>query len=439
MDASSQHLAPFGSELRRRRTDAGLSLTALAKLVHYSKSHLSKVETGVKPPSQDLARRCDGALSCAGKLAKLAPGPPPAAFLPVNSELGEVWILTLDNDGGNGFRAVSRRQLLAGGVAGLGGLDLSAHGAARLRPGTPPRGGEAALSAYRAMFDLLRGLGQYQSPAMLMPTLVSQTHALRTIALNARPSERDGALVLAARYAEYTGWMAQEAGDDNRAIWWTDHAVDLASAAGDDEMAAYSLVRRGLITLYRHDAGQTVDLAVRAQSATTDPRIRGLAAQREAQGHALAGDRDSCLRALDRAAALLAQPADGAGGPVVGTSHVADPVAVVTGWCLFDLGRPMEAAEILRRELDRIPAHAARARTRFGARLALALADAGEPEAACAAAAPVLDAYGQIDSATIRVDLRGLARELNRWPTHPAILETRLQLTEALRTPAALA
>jgi hypothetical protein len=256
---------------------------------------------------------------------------------------------------------------------------------------------------------------------------------LHSVARHARPSERDAALVLAARFAEYTGWMAQEAGDDHRAVWWTDHAVDLASAAGDDEMAAYALVRRGLITLYRHDAGQTVELAERAQSATTDPRIRGLAAQREAQGHALAGDHDACFRALDRAATLLTAPGRN-GGPVLGTSNVTDPVAVATGWCLFDLGQPVQAAEILRRELDRIPAHATRARTRFGARLALALAGGGELEAACAVAGPVLDACEQIDSATIRVDLRGLARELNRRPTHAAVLETRLRLTAALRT-----
>src|SRR5215203_3917166 len=37
----------FGEELRRRRLNAGLSLTALSSAVHYSKAQLSKVERGI--------------------------------------------------------------------------------------------------------------------------------------------------------------------------------------------------------------------------------------------------------------------------------------------------------------------------------------------------------------------------------------------------------
>jgi transcriptional regulator with XRE-family HTH domain len=52
----------FGEDLRRRRLEAGLTLTCLARLVHYSKGQLSKVERGIKMPSRDLARLCDVAL-----------------------------------------------------------------------------------------------------------------------------------------------------------------------------------------------------------------------------------------------------------------------------------------------------------------------------------------------------------------------------------------
>src|SRR5262249_9162730 len=140
-------------------------------------------------------------------------------------------------------------------------------------------------------------------------------------------------------YAEYTGWMAQEAGDDVGAAWWTGRAVDLAEAGGDREMAAYALVRRALITLYQQDAVQTVELARLARPAATNPRIRSLASLREAQGHALAGDYDACFRALDRAGgAVPASVVPGSavpGGvvldaPVIGTSQVPDPVATAT-------------------------------------------------------------------------------------------------------------
>jgi ribosome-binding protein aMBF1 (putative translation factor) len=44
-------LMSFGAELRRQRLAAGLSLGGLAERVHYSKSHLSKIERDRKAPS----------------------------------------------------------------------------------------------------------------------------------------------------------------------------------------------------------------------------------------------------------------------------------------------------------------------------------------------------------------------------------------------------
>jgi hypothetical protein len=110
-------------------------------------------------------------------------------------------------------------------------------------------------------------------------------------------------LIIASRYADYTRWLVQERGTDFGALRWTRQAIELANAAGDPSFAAYGLVRHALMTLYRGDAAQTIQLARRAQAGTLPPRIRGLAAAREAQGHAIAADYDSTMRALDRASA----------------------------------------------------------------------------------------------------------------------------------------
>src|SRR3954452_18469817 len=64
---------PFGIELRRLRVAAGLSLSDLSGLVHYTPGQLSKVETGVRHPTVELARLCDSALRAQGTLACLAP------------------------------------------------------------------------------------------------------------------------------------------------------------------------------------------------------------------------------------------------------------------------------------------------------------------------------------------------------------------------------
>lgn len=71
MEINTTRTRSFGSALRAARRDRGLSLGQLAQLVNYSKSHLSRVETEDKAPTDMLARRCDEALHTGGRLSGL--------------------------------------------------------------------------------------------------------------------------------------------------------------------------------------------------------------------------------------------------------------------------------------------------------------------------------------------------------------------------------
>ncbi|MFE4592656.1 helix-turn-helix domain-containing protein [Streptomyces laurentii] len=412
----------FGPELRRRRLEAGMTLDGLAARVHYSKAQLSKVETGRQRPTPELARLCDGAVGAGGELAALVPA-------------------------GSRSARPSRRLVVTAGAASALALGAPAHAAAP-GPGTAPArnvahtaaleaadavGGQL-LDGVQALFEQFRRLGQTAPAAAVLPGLAAQTRSLPALALGAGAGTARGLYVLASRYAEFTGWMAQESGDDTAALAWTDHAVGLAEAAGDRDLAAYALVRRALIAFYVGDARATVDLVQAAQKSRLPARIRGLAAQREAQGHALAGDRDACLRALDRARALLDRASGPGpdGRPVIGTTHVGDPAAMTAGWCLLDLGLPAEAAAALDREVARIPAHAVRTRVRYGARQALSHAVAGEIDHACALARPLLSESGALVSATIRTDLHRLSRVLGRHRGNAAVRALSPDLAAAL-------
>jgi tetratricopeptide (TPR) repeat protein len=239
-------------------------------------------------------------------------------------------------------------------------------------------------------------------------------------------------LILGSRYAEYTGWLAQETGNDLAALRWTRRAADLANAADDTGFAAYGLVRHALVTLYRDDARQTVQLASRAQASCLPPRIRGLAAAREAQGHAIGADYNSAMRALDRASILLSTVAADTEQPVIGTGNVADPVEMIRGWCLYDLGRPSDAAKIIERQLATIPRNATRARARYAARRALSCAVAGDIDQACLLATDLLDDVARVRSATIAKDLHALAHSLGRYQRHQAVRELSPRLGTAL-------
>ncbi|WP_431781979.1 helix-turn-helix domain-containing protein [Streptomyces chumphonensis] len=407
----------FGEELRKRRLEAGLSLTGLSGLVHYSKAQLSKVERGIKAPSRDLSRLCDAALGADGALIAL--NAPAAVDSPVVSAPGRVeeenWMMRLSPYGLNSFGPVGRRDVVNAGVASL--MTWKSDGS------TPasPAAGAGMLEASRSLFTHYRRLGQAVEPGLLLPVLITQTHTLRKLSAQSDRDTKRRLLALGSRYAEYVGWLVQESGNERAALWWTQRAVELAAAGGDQALAGYALVRRALVTLYREDAEQTIELARRAQSSVLPSRIRGLAAQREAQGHALAGDSSACLHSLDRARALLTRPNDGADDPVIGSMHLPDPVGMVTGWCLVDLGRPREAGEELDRQLIQVGPDAVRTQVRYGVRRALAYASAGEVDHACALTEPLLDGVTAVRSATVTTDLRRLVRVLARYPDHPLV------------------
>jgi hypothetical protein len=334
--------------------------------------------------------------------------------------------MELDESGEVRIKELPRRQVLANAGAMLG---LAITGGHR------PEIDERTLAVLRATFDQHRVLGTMASPRVVLAPVIAHLHTLRALAAENPEPKRSDLFLLASRVAEYAGWMCQEAGNEAAALRWTDRAVSYAGAGRDPHLASFALFRRAEIALYQHNPIRTVELARRAQdNPTAGPRILGLAARCEAQGHALAGDSDAYERTLDRAADLLATR-DPSTGPVLGSASVADEVALVRGWSLYDLGRPREAAEILDRQVVAIPPTARRARTRFDARRALAHAVGGDIDQACTVTRGLLDDAAQVDSATIRLDLADLAKTLRRWHNDPAVHDLYPDLVRTLNAP----
>jgi transcriptional regulator with XRE-family HTH domain len=420
----------FGTELRRRRQLAGVSLTQLAAMTHYSKGYLSKVECGGKNANPSLAILCDAALGANGALVALV-GParrPPDEPDEPDPVLGDgLWDLRLSPDGG-GYLA-----------RGDGALDVGSRfgpsfGADRLA-GDPA----AVLALYADRFTQERSLGQLLSPALVLPALITETHLLIGLADRAQDGTGAGLWRMAAQFAEYVGWMVQETGDDRQALWWTAFAVRLAEKGGDLSLRPYAYFRQSDITLHADDPLGTIGLARQAQEhPEATVRVRGLAVQREAHGHAMLGDREACMRALDRSAELLDEASRVATGtPVLGVHAVPDPTAMARGWCLVDLGRPADAAAVLEDGLAGFEAGATRARARYGVRTALAQVIADEVERACEILEWLADDLRQIDSATVRHDVRLLNREFRRHPNQPRVRDLLPVLADLLRGPAA--
>ncbi|MET8994337.1 helix-turn-helix transcriptional regulator [Amycolatopsis sp. NPDC004169] len=418
----------FGTHMRQVREQAGMSLTALATKINYSKSYLSKIENDLKPPTPDIARRCDAAFGTVGLLSSLVrqPGAEPT------TERGadETWAMIGDAGGEPRFHRLPH------GLGALPGLDAAPGLRLTGRAAYPAAIDESVLEGLLATFEQYRRLGTVSSPGTVLGPVIAQVLALRAMAASGQPEPlREQVLLLASRAAEYVGWMSQEAGEEAGALWWTHRAAAIAEEAGDHHFAGYALVRQAEIAMYRQDPLTTIDLAIQAQAVRgAGTRIRGLAARCEAQGLALIGDANGYHRALERATNLLAeQDSPTPGTPHLGSTSVADEIGLSQGWSLYDLGRHAEAAEVLDAHVIGIAAGARRARARFGARRVLAHAASGEFERACALAPAVLRDARYVDSATIRTDLRELAKVVARWHRHPGARELRLELSALLR------
>ena len=77
-ESPAQATPSFPAQLRRLRRERGMSLADLARRTHYSKGYLSKIETGVKRATVDVARQCDNILRAEGELLRLVRETAPA-------------------------------------------------------------------------------------------------------------------------------------------------------------------------------------------------------------------------------------------------------------------------------------------------------------------------------------------------------------------------
>ena len=391
-------LSEFGKELRRRRIAAGISLSSFARKIFYSKGYLSRVENGKQRPSTDMVRRFDWELQTGGALIRLLR---------------------------------------------TSGETVPEAGAAQL-PGTPSPLHSDYASAAQAVdvqilfnegFEHARRLGHRYSPRIVLSGLLPQIGALSSIAAETRDPEAATSLrYLVARQQEYAGWMFQEHGDQLAAANWTAASARTAAVVGDTAFGLWTLVRRAEIALYQDDPGAVLGLCARVTTACRDDLVLGAVAARvAAQGHALEGDRSACLLALERAAEISSRSGSSVG--TFGTTSLSDPLSMVTGWALYELGDAAAAAETLDREVSKIPATSVRSRARFGIRAALAHATVGDVDQACAMARSLLIPVEQTASATIAGDLRRLCRSLARWSTDPRVSALLPELRAASRLP----
>jgi transcriptional regulator with XRE-family HTH domain len=478
---------PSKGGLRARREAAGLSLQDLAVRSGYSRSYLSRVETGQRAATPIVVRvYAELPAAEANKPTDPAPAPAPAPeprqrqTAAAGLELGVTW-----------FGSEVRRLRLAAGksldILGsevylsrpyLGKIEqgdarasyqlalsldtaLDAQGrlarlfvaeCARVGPVAPDidilvRGGPDRVTAgdldpaelaaaAAARLEALRIRSHRAGPYSVMHDLAAGVIDLRGLVRGAGRGAANPAWPVLLRYAELLGWTAQETGHDAIALRWTGTVADWAHVLGDADALSYALTRRSQLSRRRGDATTAVDLARRAAAVPAiSPRVALFAAQREAQACALARDETAFYLALDRYQAVLEMSSRRASAAAWGP--VPDPAfersRLFEATCLIDLADFRTAASLFDQGMARLgPRRTGYAR--LAVRWAIAYAQVGEPEQACDVMLESLPTLARQGSASLRGDLKLLIRVLNRYRRSSAVGALLPDLTSVARS-----
>lgn len=233
---------------------------------------------------------------------------------------------------------------------------------------------------------------------------------------------------LASRFAEFTGWLQQDVGNDAEALRLTCRAVDFAEMAGDGELTTYNRMRKANVLTTATDLPLAASTAGRALADATErfPHLVPVCLRQVALTAARMRDEHSARSAIERAVDLSTA--------FVNTSDAHSSyctksyVQMEAALCLLVLRQPAEAEEACREALATWPDGHVRDRTLCLARRAVALVDLREFDEACRTAMAAIDGVRSAPSGRALHMLRVITTRLRPLGRNTNVRE----LTEAL-------
>lgn len=303
----------FPERLRALRRERGLSLKALYRIAHVSKSLLSEYENGSKRPSAEMARTLDRALEAGGELAALV-------------------VETPRTEADDEAADMIRRALHAPRV--IDGAQVEAFA--------------GVLAAHRRADDEV-------DAAMLLPMVLAGHDQIHHLAAEARGPHAHQAQLVATEWTQFTGWLHAQTRHDSHAARLLNEAADRAMELGAPNLACQAWGFRGYLERQRGVPARITRAfmtAAETPGASTLHRIDALL--NAVHGRGLMGEKREALRLLDQANDMTtAATAD----DVDPASYWLTPewLRIPMGMAYLGLDRPDDAAENLRAGLHELP------------------------------------------------------------------------------------
>jgi len=319
-DAAVAARRELGVQLAVLRDAARLTQEELARRVGYVRSTVGNVETGRQRVPRRFWIQCDQILATSG-------------------------VLTEAHDRIEGLeRQAALTAATDPPVAVVDGAPWPARPGEDVDPGL--------VLHWSRLLRVLAGVHNLLGPGHVHDAVCRESSVIRRYRNDAVGNLRTGLLAVEARWAEFASWTADNIGDHQAAIHWLDRALSLARQAAHAPMTAYAIMRQAQQAADRLDGARAAALAATAAAtaALTD-RDRALCAVRQAQGHALQGDRHACSIAIKTAYRLIVRA--GASGPAgddpdtIGAHCSLPYVRAHEAYCTLRLGRAPDAVRIL--------------------------------------------------------------------------------------------
>jgi transcriptional regulator with XRE-family HTH domain len=197
-----------------------------------------------------------------------------------------------------------------------------------------------------AMMDNLAG------PHQLLPVAIQQMSFVEQLLAGSRGRTYDRLLYVAARFAEFTGWLHQDTGDLRAAMQWSNTALDFAQEADDPQLVSYVWMRKSNIASDARKPGLAIAFARSAlqNQDGVSSSVKAATLRQEAYSHAVSGDFDSCARAVDEAFRHVSDVPDD--GDDIARYCTPNYVDMEVAHCWVELGKIDKAVEALNRGLE---------------------------------------------------------------------------------------
>ncbi|MGH3437377.1 MAG: helix-turn-helix domain-containing protein [Sciscionella sp.] len=370
-DPTSSATAALGAELRRLRTDRGLTLGQLGRLVGYSWQHLGAIERGSAVPSELVVSACDAAVFANGRLVSMFP-----AAIREQARVRHQHEATRRPG-----RLIDPIGARARQVCDEDGLDWERLADAARRPSRLNR---AVVEDLELITDRQRRLYHELSSAEMMVHVQAHVGLLMSLLGSPQPDKlRHRVASAAAEAAGFAAWLWYDLGD----LYTMSHCYRQASLAADEStnigLRSYILGYQGLVARAQSQPDSALEFMDQArqtaQQSVSDPTQSWLTVL-TADALARVGRCHEALAALDTARSLLA-----------GQDNRTDEwmydfdegsLALHAGTCLLVVGRPDDAAAAFTDALRLLPASCERRGAEIQLGLAAARLASGEVEEA---------------------------------------------------------